>query len=295
MQVELKPGKYVVAISGGVDSVVLLDALRQLPRVLLVVAHVDHGMRPDSTQDQVLVAESAASYNLPFYGTALALGPDASEASARQARYQFLEKLRQEQGALAIVTAHHQDDAVETAIINLARGTGRRGLTALADGPTLRRPLLNVTKAEILAYAGRHNLRWREDSTNSDERYLRNHIRHQVLPRFSAADQQQFVGYITQLRQINHELDQALTEAVERLADGLEIDRSALQALPPSVTKELLTAWWRLNGFHNYETKTIIRAYQALRRGQSGTIVPLKKPYFMIVGRAELALHMTER
>lgn len=295
MQIELKPGKYIVAVSGGVDSAVLLELLQALPEVSLIVAHIDHGMRLDSSLDQALVAELAAKYGLPFRTVALGLGSESSEATARQARYQFLEKLRQEQGAMAIVTAHHQDDAIETAIINLARGSGRRGLSALNDGPALRRPLLNATKAEILAYAGRQNLRWREDSTNTNDHYLRNYIRHQVLPQFSVTDRQQFIGYVTRLRRTNHELDQVLREAVELIADGPEINRPALQALPSAVTKELLMAWWRLNSFYNYETKTIARAYQALSRGQNGTIVPLKKPYFMTIGRVKLALHTTER
>ena len=295
MQVELEPGKYVVAVSGGVDSMVLLHVLRQLPGVEIVVAHLDHGMRVDSLQDLSLVVQQATDYQLPFCSTRLELGQAASEATARQARYQFLELVRQEQGAAAIVTAHHQDDAIETAIINFARGTGRRGVTALADSPHLRRPFLQVSKAEILDYAEQHRLAWREDSTNNDLKYLRNYVRHHVLPKFNGENQQQFVSYISGLRHINKNLDKELIEAVANLSDGPEIDRASLQQLPASVTKELLTTWWRLNNFSNYETKTITRAYQALCRGKNGSIVPLKKPFFMTVGRTKLALDKHER
>lgn len=295
MQVALKPGKYVLAVSGGVDSMVLLDVLRQLPGVSLLVAHVDHGIRPDSALDAQLVGEIAQQYGLPFFSMSLELGAEASEALAREVRYQFLETLRIEQGADALVTAHHQDDAIETAILNMARGTGRRGLTALSSTPTLQRPLLNSSKAEITHYAQQCKLTWREDSTNVDQRHLRNYIRHSVVPRFSAEQRQQFVSYLTDLRQLNADLDQALAEAVSQLATNNQLDKQALRALPAVVAKELLTAWWRQNNFRNYETKTVVRAFQSLQRGQSGAIVPLKKPFYMTIGRAELALHKSER
>ena len=295
MQVELKPGKYVVAVSGGVDSMVLLDKLRQLPKLSLVVVHVDHGMRPDSGADQILVAEQAAAYELPFFTISLSLGAGASEATARKARYQFLETVKAEQAAQAVVTAHHQDDAIETAIINLVRGTGRRGLTALANTADRRRPLLDVPKSDIIEYAKQQQLVWREDSTNSDDRYLRNYIRHQVVPKFSTAERSQFVLHITKLRELNELLDASLQEMVKILAINNEIDRRTLQELPSNFAKELLTSWWRSQGFNNYETKTIIRAYQALCRGQSGAITPLKKPFSMTIGRTKLALHNHER
>ena len=295
MQVALEPGKYVLAVSGGVDSMVLLNVLRQLPGLDLLIAHVDHGIRPDSATDAALVSEIAKQYGLQFFSTTLQLGATASEALAREARYQFLESVRSEQGADAIVTAHHQDDAIETAILNMARGTGRRGLTALASTPTLQRPLLNISQAEITCYAQERKLTWREDSTNVDQRHLRNYIRHSIVPRFSAEQRQQFVGYLTNLRQLNADLDQALAEAVTQLTTDNQIDKQALRVLPSVVSKELLTAWWRQNDFRNYETKTVSRAFQTLRRGQTGAVVPLKKPFFMTMERTNLALHKYER
>ena len=295
MLVKLPPGKYVVAVSGGVDSMALLHALQPVPGVSLLVAHVDHGIRPDSLLDQALVAELAAHYELPFFTTSLTLGAAASEATARQARYDYLEKLVIEQGAAAIVTAHHQDDALETAIINLVRGTGRRGLSALNSTVQRRRPLLDISKADILAYAQRNQLQWREDSTNNDQRYLRNYIRQKVVAPFSAAERQQFVSYITRARHNNYELAAAMQESLKVIAVGPEIDRQILQTLPAVVAKELLMAWWQANGFRNYEAKTVIRAYQALCRGQTGAITPLKKPFIMKLGRSKLALYKHER
>src|SRR6266542_1461422 len=149
MKVRVSPGKYVVAVSGGVDSMVLLDLLRQKPKLELVVSHFDHGIRPDSEEDRRLVQRIARAYGLPFVYARGNLGPKAGEALAREARYAFLRRVQQEQGAKAIITAHHQDDMLETAIMNLLRGTGRRGLSSLKSREGLLRPLLNWTKKDI--------------------------------------------------------------------------------------------------------------------------------------------------
>src|SRR4051794_16456164 len=131
MKIYVGPGKYVVAVSGGVDSVGLLDLLRMDPGVKLTVSHFDHGIRDDSHLDRAHVQALARRYQLPFVYDKGALGPGASEAEARTARYQFLDNVKTKTGAHAIVTAHHQDDVLETAIINLLRGTGRKGLSSL--------------------------------------------------------------------------------------------------------------------------------------------------------------------
>src|SRR5437764_343012 len=128
-----KPGKYVVAVSGGVDSVALLDMLARSDDLKLVVAHFDHGIRKDSAKDRKFVEDLAKNYDLPFVYEEGHLGSGTSEAVARGARYDFLHRVKKSHGAQAIITAHHQDDVLETAIINLLRGTGRKGLTSLTS------------------------------------------------------------------------------------------------------------------------------------------------------------------
>jgi tRNA(Ile)-lysidine synthetase-like protein len=160
MKIQVEPGKYVVAVSGGVDSVVLLDLLRMYPGVHVVVAHFDHGIRDDSHLDRAHVQTLAQRYQLPFVYDKGRLGPGASEADARTARYDFLRKAQVASSADAIITAHHQDDVLETAIINLLRGTGRKGLSSLTSGEGIIRPLLEVPKSEIIDYAKRHRLQY---------------------------------------------------------------------------------------------------------------------------------------
>ena len=166
--------KYIVAVSGGVDSMVLLDMMVRAGGHELIVAHFDHGIRSDSRLDAQLVRDTALRHGLVFETRREELGPSASEAYARDRRYAFLRGLADTHKA-TIVTAHHLDDLVETVAINVNRGTGWRGLAVLDSG--LSRPLIDVEKSELLAYARRHGIEWREDSTNTSSAYLRNRIR----------------------------------------------------------------------------------------------------------------------
>lgn len=166
---------YLVAVSGGVDSVVLLDMLSKTDH-RLVVAHVDHGIRgDDSAADARFVEQLARQYEAPFVSTTLRLGAGASEDAARQARYQFLREQAAKFNAV-IATAHHREDVIETIAINLLRGTGWRGL-AVMETPGIARPLLALTKRQIYEYALKHRLEWVEDATNADDAYLRNRLR----------------------------------------------------------------------------------------------------------------------
>lgn len=292
MDIELEPGKYVAAVSGGIDSVVLLDIMRGLPDVGLVVAHFDHGIRKDSAADREFVRNLAAEYGLPFEYAEGRLGPDASEATARAARYDFLEKTRQKYAADAIVTAHHQDDVLETAIINLLRGTGRKGLSALADRPGVRRPLLGVSKSEITGHARKRGLEWREDSTNADQTYLRNYVRHSLLPRFDEPARQQLLGLIRRARDNNHELDHFLAG---QLGDQDGLDRRWLTSLPHDAALEVMAAWLRRQGIRDFDRKTLERLVVAAKTGRHGQHFDVRRGAVMEVGKDGLALAVAER
>lgn len=170
--------KLVVAVSGGVDSVVLLDMLVRAGQDGLVVAHFDHGIRDDSAADARFVEGLAVSYGLSFEMRREELGSAASEELARTRRYVFLQEVADKHGA-QIATAHHMNDIAETVAINLTRGTGWRGLAVL-DRDTITRPLLGKTKQELIEYALEHQLEWCEDSTNSSDAYLRNRLRRKI-------------------------------------------------------------------------------------------------------------------
>ncbi len=292
-------GKYGVAVSGGIDSVALLHLLHehsQTHRQLhLVVAHLDHGMRPDSDEDRRFVQALAHSYGLPFEHERINLGPGASEAVAREARYQFLYHTKQKVHADAIFTAHHQDDLIETAIINLIRGSGRRGLTSLANRPSLLRPLLAVPKTELQAYAQTHNLSWREDSTNQDDTYLRNYIRHHIVPRFSVTDRRHLLIIINNLTSVNQALDELLTKQLKEQTTPGTVTRLWFNNLPHAVAKEVLAAWLRDQSVANFDKKTLEQLVIAAKTGRPGRRYPIKGKWNLKVETTHLALLHLER
>lgn len=172
-------GRYIVAVSGGVDSVALLHMLvHERPDDELIVAHFDHGIRAESADDAAFVRKLADSYRLPFVSRREELGPNASEELARHRRYAFLRSVAKKHRA-KIMTAHHADDVIETIAINLTRGTGWRGLAVL-DSADVERPLLDYKKADLIDYAKKYHLEWREDATNQDTKYLRNNLRQKL-------------------------------------------------------------------------------------------------------------------
>ncbi len=194
--------KKILAVSGGIDSVVMLHLLKGDSEV--IVAHFDHGIRPSSAVDATFVSELAKKYHKPFFAGNAHLGANASEEAARRARYDFLFELaRRFDGK--VYTAHHADDLVESAVINLLRGTGWRGLAALNDKRIVR-PLLTWSKSDIYRYATKNNLSFRLDQTNSDDKYLRNRVR-ASLKNVTSEQKQQLRELALRQRNIADELD----------------------------------------------------------------------------------------
>lgn len=290
MKLAVAPGKYVVAVSGGVDSVALLDAVRQLPDVKLIVAHFDHGIREDSAEDRRFVQQLAMEYGLPFVFGEGQLGPAASEATARHARYEFLHGVRNAAGGRAVMTAHHQDDVLETAVINLLRGTGRRGLSSLRERDGLSRPLLSITKRQLRAYALSHSLEWREDSTNQDLTYLRNYVRHKVLPRFTIETRRQLTQLINAMATTNQLLDAQLINYLHLQPFSGVLHRGNFIHLPHTVAREVLASWLRHHGLRNFDSKTLERLVVAAKTGRPGMQVDVQQGWILQVDQANLTL-----
>lgn len=228
--------RYLVAVSGGVDSVVLLDKLARVGGHDLIVAHFDHGIRSDSAADARFVEQLAAAYGFPFVGRREELGVQASEELARTRRYAFLREEAAKRDAV-IVTAHHQGDIVETIAINLLRGTGWRGLAVLA-APDIVRPLFSMTKRQIHEYARKRRLEWVEDSTNASDAYLRNRIRRQAA-RLDEGQREALVGLWRRQRGIKQEIE---AEASRLIGEGGEYARYLFVQSDADSAKELLRA-----------------------------------------------------
>lgn len=283
--------RYVVAVSGGVDSVVLLHILaRQLEAGPLVVAHFDHGIRPDSHQDRELVQTMARRYGLPFIHEEGGLGVGTSEAAAREARYAFLHRVRDAYGARAIATAHHADDVLETAVINLLRGTGRKGLSSLRSTDGIYRPLLRTPKAHIYSYARRHGLEWREDSTNVDTDFLRNHVRHNLLPRLDAAARQRLESHVLAAHEHNPAIDALIAEMLRLQPAPDRLDRLWFIMLPHAVSREVLAAWLRQSGISGFDRRLLEQLTMAAKTLAPGKRADVNGRYVLLVRRDELIL-----
>lgn len=189
-----KPGDtLIIGLSGGADSTALLDLLAALPAfpLRLVAAHLNHCLRGAvSDADEQFCRELAAGYKIPFESRRVDIKAAAAvdslnlEDAGRRARISFFDELFTRWQAAAVVLAHHADDQAETVLMRLLRGSGMTGLAGMPwrNGRGYIRPLLDITRGEIEAYLAERRLNWREDTSNLDITFLRNRIRHELLP-----------------------------------------------------------------------------------------------------------------
>lgn len=207
--------RLLVAVSGGVDSVVLVHLLHRYG-CRIGVAHMNYKLRDnDSDLDEDFVAALADKLNIPLH---IAVSPiDFKSAGiqekARELRYMWFSELKEKHQYDAVLTAHHADDQLETLFMRLSRGSGVDGLGGIrAKSGFLIRPLLSFFKEELIAYANENNLSWREDASNQSTKYLRNAIRHKVLPEFLALTPQ---AAANSLNAMQHLQDAAAAIAIQ--------------------------------------------------------------------------------
>jgi len=237
----IPPGRYVIAVSGGVDSMVLLDLLSRRSDIQLVVAHLDHGIRNDSHLEGELILEFTKDKDIDVEIGRASLGQEASEEVARQVRYEFLHDIMNEYDAQAIITAHHRDDVLETAIIYLLRGSGWRGLVSLKSRPRIVRPLIDIHKSQLETHAQKHNIPWREDPTNSDQKYLRNYVRHSIIPKMSDQTRQQLLRAIDDQKKAEALFESTIFGLQEHVFnDQSGIMRSRFVQLPHDAAREIM-------------------------------------------------------
>ncbi len=190
---DIKPGStFLLACSGGLDSVTLFHLIRQ-QKMPFAVAHVNFRLRgPESDGDESFVKELCKNHKIKCHTTSFETSQEATsrglsiQMAARGLRYEWFKTLLKQHKYTYLLTAHHSDDNIETALINLTRGSGIEGLSGMSefDGSILR-PLLQFSRKQILKYAIDNKLEWREDSSNAETDYLRNAIRHQLIPQLT--------------------------------------------------------------------------------------------------------------
>ena len=226
----IKPGdRILLAVSGGIDSMVMTHLFQQLENNV-GIAHCNFSLRPgESDEDEEMVCKFAADHNIAFYSTRFETKDYAVknglsvQMAARELRYSWFEEIRKENSYDSIAVAHNLNDNVETLIINLIRGTGIAGLTGIKPVVNrIIRPLLFAKRQEITAYCNEHRITFREDMSNVDTKYLRNKVRHLIIP---------------VLKEINPSVESTLNETADRFSGINEIVSEYISGIRTSVSE----------------------------------------------------------
>jgi len=266
-----KKAPAIVGVSGGVDSVVLLDLLQRAGFSRLIVSHFHHGLRgKDADRDAEFVRElSKDAEFVPGRGKTRARAKknkESIEEAARELRREFFARTAKKHAVPVVFLAHHAGDAAETMLFHLARGGGRRGLGSLraeadlVDGVVIVRPLLGFTRAEIEKYAKARKLRWREDKSNRSDEFTRNRMRHGVLPALERAVGHDPVPVMARAGEILAAEDEWMESLVAGEARATQLDVRALRRKPIAQQRRLLRAWLRARTGNEIDFETIERA-----------------------------------
>lgn len=275
--------KVVAGVSGGADSVALLHALQRLG-IPCTVAHLNHGLRGDESDgDEEFVRRLAEELGLPVVVRAAdvrQLAEDSAlsiEMAARQARHGFFAEF----GDSVIALAHHADDQAETFILKLARGAGPEGLAGMPYvqeiGPIrLIRPMLDVRRSSILEWLKANNISWREDTSNSDETFLRNKVRHTILPLL----EKELNPNIRETILRTMDILRAESEFVDEASSFVGLTETKLEASstlqqPAAVQRRAVRRWLFGQGVEDVGFDTVERILELMHAGEGTTVFEL--------------------
>ncbi len=224
----------LLAVSGGADSIALADwVTREYGHLQIALAHLNHGLRRAAAAEEAFVRDFGRERGLPVYVQKTDIAQAAKEnkigleEAGRLARYGYFRRLMRDIPAQVVLTAHHRDDQAETVLANLLRGSGLEGLAAMEPiACGLGRPFLEVTKEEILASCAERGLRYMEDESNQDPAFLRNRLRHRLLPELEHYNPQ-IREALCRLAAICREDNGALNEAALELFSALRKEEGA--------------------------------------------------------------------
>lgn len=298
--------RVVVAVSGGADSIAMLDALIRLRergavKVTVLAAHLNHLLRgEESDEDERFVREVAAKLGAPIFIERIDVGAQARaakqnlEGAARRLRYDFLRRVAERNDACCVLTAHTRDDQAETILMRLLRGTGAEGLRAiheslpLGERVRLIRPMLAVTRAEVIAHCEHYGLTFRADSSNLDLNFTRNRIRRELLPLLREFNPR-VEEALSRAAELSTEDDACLSDLAARSLTAASED-SSLNIVPlldvaPAIRRRTLRLWLKKQrgGLRRIELAHIKAIDDLIARGQSGRRVEL--PEGLVVTR----------
>lgn len=299
----LKEKKLLLAISGGIDSMVLLHLFHKL-EFDITVAHCNFSLRDaESDADEDFVRTTCETLKIPFYIQKFDTKQFASDyklsiqLAARKLRYDWFSELLSEQKLDYVLTAHHLDDEIETFLINLTRGTGLEGLSGIpAKKENVIRPLLKFSREEIETFAKENNFKWREDSSNASNKYLRNKLRHDVVPilkELNPSFMQSFQNTLDNLKQSLSLIDDAsrivYRKIVQEEENQKKINISELKQLQNY--EAYLFQWLKPLGFKAWSDIYNLMHSQSGKQVFSENFVLLKDRDFLVVSPKDFFLN----
>jgi tRNA(Ile)-lysidine synthase len=248
----------LVATSGGLDSTVCAHVLADVAerwQLELTFAYIHHGLRAEADDERVFVAQLAGHLGAAFVTSSVdvsadvAATGDSTQHVARRLRYEALETLRREAGASCIITAHHADDQAETLLLRFLRGAGPAALAGIRErSGAVVRPLLGVTRDNLVAYARAHRIVWREDASNAGDAYLRNALRHHVVPAITTHVNPGLARTLVRQARLHEALGAYLDDESRRLSAAcVHTDRSGV-----SLAVEALSRYFSFQRFLVY-------------------------------------------
>jgi len=274
-----KEETLLLAVSGGVDSMVLLNLFIQLGQKI-AIAHVNFSLRNnESDEDEKLVKTIAQENKILCHSKKTdtiayaKLHKLSIQMAAREIRYQWFASLQKEFKYTSLVTAHHLEDSIETFFINLNRGTGLSGLCGIQSNKERFRPLLNFSKEEIRSYAQEHKIKFREDASNSDIKYERNWFRHEILAKWKAhnpaflKNMASTLGRIEESKTVLEEMLKGELELLENQFSQGKISFNTIEQLQSK--KFVLFQFLSGKGFTEDQTENIIRGIQEKKVGNT--------------------------
>lgn len=226
---------YLLAVSGGVDSMVLAD-LFQVSGFDFHIAHINYHLRnEDSNLDQKVVSDFCEKHKIPFHLYEVSKNDNQPENSiqnwARELRYRFFREIQEKENLDYIVTAHHLNDQLETFIINLSKASGIRGLSGIPQNENgIIRPLLGFSKDEIYDFAKENEIEFREDKSNQKTDYLRNKIRHHIVPELEKINSDFLTNFSKSIHYINQAKD-FINQSIEEKINILKISSNENQII----------------------------------------------------------------
>ncbi len=286
--------RYLVGVSGGLDSTVLLHLLHRLGYQSLIAVHLNHGLRRrESGADAAFVKRLAKRLDCELQSERQDLARQAAarklslETAAREARYRYFAEVARRRRCRSLFLAHHADDQVETVLMRLFRGTGSTGLGGMravahrtVEGVDLEiiRPLLPVTRAELEDYAETApRIRFRQDASNSDLQFLRNRVRHELIPKLNTLFERDVRNATLRLADQCRAESECLDDLVAVPSDDLTLSVRWLRELPLALQRRALHRWLAHHGVAGLDFDRVQEALSLIEKGTSKAKINLPR------------------